>query len=96
MIEAQRRRGGMKLRIAIWTAMGALVVVLWSIYISVTSPAPLGIVWNLAYLTCPISLARHHALSFYFVLISAATYAMVGAVEETMRRHHKLTGLISN
>jgi hypothetical protein len=76
--------------------MGALVVVLWSLYISATSPTPLGIVWNLAYLTCPISLAHHHALSFYFVLlVNAATYALVGAIVETMR-HHKQTRLISN
>jgi hypothetical protein len=86
----------MKLRIAIWTGMGALVVALWSLYISATSPAPLGIVWNLAYLTCPISLAHHHALSFYFVLVvNAATYALVGTIVETMR-HHKQTRLISN
>jgi hypothetical protein len=78
----------MKLRIAIWTAAGALVVVLWTLYISATSPAPLGILWTLAYLTCPIALARHYALSFYFVLImNAATYALVGTVVETIRRY---------
>jgi hypothetical protein len=86
----------MKLRIAIWAVMGALVVVLWSLYIWATSPAPLGILWNLAYLTCPISLAHHHALSVYFVLLmNAATYALVGTVVETMR-YHKQAHLTSN
>jgi len=80
----------MKLRIAMWTGVGALVVVLWTLYISATSPTPLGNVWTLAYLTCPIALAHHYALSFYFVLlINAATYALVGAVVETVRRHYK-------
>ena len=43
----------MKLRIAIWSGVGAIVVVFWTHYISATSPTPLGIVWTLAYLTCP-------------------------------------------
>lgn len=80
----------MKLRIAIWTGLGALVVVFWTLYFSTTSPTPLGIVRALAYLTCPIALAGHHSLSFYVVLlINAATYALVGMVVETMRRHYK-------
>jgi hypothetical protein len=86
----------MKLRIAIWSGVGALVVVFWTLYISATSPTPLGIVWTLAYLTCPIALAHHYALSFYSVLLmNAATYALVGSVVETMRRHYK-PRLISN
>jgi hypothetical protein len=77
----------MKLRILIWTGAGALVVVLWTLYISATSPKPLGDVWTLAYLTCPIALARRYPLSFYFVrLINAATYALAGTVVETMKR----------
>jgi hypothetical protein len=87
----------MKLRIAIWTGMGALVVILWSLYISATSPAPLGIAWILAYLTCPISLAHRHALSFDLVLLTnAATYALAGSVVETMRRRYRQTRLISD
>ena len=79
----------MKLRIAIWSGVGALVVVFWTLYISATSPTPLGIVRTLAYLTCPIALAGHYTLSFYFVLfMNAATYALVGTVVETMRRHY--------
>ena len=80
----------MKLRIAIWSGVGALVVVFWTLYISATSPTPLGIVWTLAYLTCPIALARHYAVSFYSILLmNAATYALVGSVVETMRRQYK-------
>jgi hypothetical protein len=73
-----------------WTGVGALVVVFWTLYVSATSPTALGNVWTLAYLTCPIALAHHYALSFYFVLlINAATYALVGTVVETVRRHYK-------
>ena len=87
----------MKLRIAIWTGVGALVVVLWTFYISATSSTLLGIVRTLAYLTCPIALAHQYALSFYFVLLmNAATYALVGTVVETMRRHYKQTRMLSN
>ena len=86
----------MKLRIATWTSMGAFVAVLWGLYISATSPAPLGMLWPLAYLTCPISLAHHHAMSFYFVLLmNAATYGLLGTVVETMR-HHRQPSLISH
>ena len=79
----------MKLRIAIWTGLGALVVVLWAVYISGTPTATIP--WTMVYLTCPIALARHYALSFYFVLlVNAATYALVGRIVETVRGHHKL------
>jgi hypothetical protein len=80
----------MKLRIAIWSSVGALVVVFWTLYISVTSPTPLGTLWIVACLTCPIALAHHSALSFNSViLINAATYASAGSVLETMRRQYK-------
>ena len=86
----------MKFRIAIWASAGALVVVFWTLYISATLPASLGTLWTLAYLTCPVALARHYPLSFYFVLlVNAATYALVGAGVETMRRHYK-SRLVSN
>jgi hypothetical protein len=86
----------MKSRIAIWAGAGALVVVFWTLYIPATFPTPLGVVWTLVYLTCPIALARHHALSFYLVLlVNAATYALVGMVVETIRRQYQ-TRLIPN
>jgi hypothetical protein len=77
----------MKLRILIWSAAGALVVVLWNLYLPMMSSTT-G--WTLLCLTCPIALARNYALSFYFVLLmNAATYALIGTVVETVRRHYK-------
>lgn len=82
----------MKLRIARWASAGALVVVFWTLYIFVTAPATGGIMWTLACLTCPIALARHHALSFVFVLITnAAMYALVGIVVQATREHFHQT-----
>ena len=82
----------MKLRIAIWAGAGALVVVFWTLYISATAPAARGTMWTLVYLTCPIALAHHYALSFYLVLLAnVATYALVGAVVEAMRGHFQQT-----
>lgn len=78
----------MKLRLSVWAGAGALVVIFWTLYISVAAPAAHGTMWTLAYLTCPIALARQYALSFYLVLVAnAATYALLGAVVEAMRGH---------
>ena len=78
----------MKLRIAIWAAVGALVVVSWNLYILATFPSPLGNVTALMDWTCPIALAKHYALSFYFVLlVNAATYALIGTIVEITRRY---------
>ena len=76
----------MKLRIALWATAGALIDVLWGLYIAAAVPSAHSPVWTLAYLTCPISLARQHPLSFYSVLfINAATYALFGAAVEALR-----------
>ena len=97
MIGVLERRVGMKIRIAIWAGVGALVAVLWSLYIAGASPNSNSVLWILAYLTCPVALARHHALSFYFVLLAnAATYALAGTIVETILRHHRQAHLISN
>ena len=75
----------MKLRIAIWAVAGALVVLSWSLYFMAVPGNPLGNLWALAYLTCPIFLARSypHPISVYFVLlVNAATYALIGMVVE--------------
>jgi hypothetical protein len=98
MIAAPRRSGGeMKLRIALWAAAGALVVVFWSLYISATKPTPLGSMSALLDLTCPIALARHYPMSIYFVLLAnAATYALIGAAVEFTRRQYKRTSLIAH
>ncbi len=83
----------MKIRITIWATLGALVVVVWRIYISATLSNPLGtdgVGRALIFLTCPIAIAsRHHPQGFYFVLITnAATYALASVVIETMRRYY--------
>ena len=84
----------MKSRIAIWATLGALVVVVWRVYISATLSNPLGtdgVGPALVYLTCPIAMAGRHSLGFYFVLITnAATYALAGVVLETMRRYYHI------
>lgn len=79
----------MKLRISIWTIVGALVVVLWRLYLAATFPNPLlGTARMLVDITCPISLIRHHPMSFYSVLfVNAVTYALIGAVVEITRQH---------
>jgi hypothetical protein len=89
----------MKRRIAIWSGLGALVVVVWRVYISATLSNPLGtggVGRALVYLTCPIAIASRHPQGFYFVLVvNAATYALAGVVVETMRRYYK-PSLLSN
>ncbi len=89
----------MKLRVAIWSVLGALVVVFWRVYISMTLSNPLGtggVGRALAYLTCPISIASQHPQGFYFVLaVNAVTYALVGIVAETTRWKYKAR-LLSN
>jgi hypothetical protein len=90
----------MKLRIAIWAGLGALVVVFWRVYISATLSNPLGtrgVGRALVHLTCPISIASPpYPQTFYFVLaMNAATYALIGLVVETTRRYYK-PRLLSN
>lgn len=80
----------MKLRIAIWAAAGALVVVFWSFYFAATHSTPAWAGWTLVNLTMPIALARHYVLSVYAVLVvNTATYALAGTAVEIMRRHYK-------
>ena len=80
----------MKIRIAIWATAGVLVVIFWTAFVSATFDNPLaagGIARTLVYLTCPISLAHRYAMNFNFVvLVNAATYALVGAAVEGLRR----------
>jgi hypothetical protein len=82
----------MKSRIAIWAAVGAIVVVVWRVYISATLSNPLGtggLGRALVYLTCPIAIARQNPQGFYFVLIAnAATYVLAGVVVETTLRYY--------
>ena len=86
--------GSMKTRIAIWAVAGALVVAFWSLYIMTTHQNLLGAGgggWALVCFTCPIALESRHPQSLYFVLVvNAATYALIGVVVETIRRHYQI------
>ena len=87
----------MKSRIAIWAVAGALVVAVWSIYVTTTLSNPLGrggAGRALLFLTCPISIFGNHPLSFYFVLIvNALKYALVGVMVEMTRRYYQTHSL---
>jgi hypothetical protein len=102
MIVAPGKGELMRLRIAIWAGLGALVVAFWSLYFSSSHrhsafAGHMGIVWTVLDVTCPVALFRQHPLSVYFVLlINAATYALAGAVVETLRRRFKQPHLIAN
>lgn len=90
----------MKLRIAIWASVGALVVVFWSLYFSATHLTQAAPEWTLVDLTMPVALARHYAIAasvYVVLLLNAASYALVGTVVESMWRHYKHRhDLISN
>jgi hypothetical protein len=89
----------MKRRIAIWASVGALVVICWTLYVTATFSNPLsatGTVSTLVYLICPIALAHQYPLSFYLVLlVNAATYALVGLIVETIRRHYQTRPILN-
>jgi hypothetical protein len=83
----------MKLRIAIWAALGALVVVAWRVYISATFSNPLGaggVGRALVHLTCPITIAKHPQTFYFDLVMNAATYALAGVFLETARRYYHL------
>jgi hypothetical protein len=85
-----RGGGGMKLLIAIWAGLGALVVVAWRVYISATFSNPLGaggVGRALVHLTCPITIASHPQTFYFDLVMNAATYALAGVVVETARRY---------
>jgi hypothetical protein len=93
------RSNRMKLRIAKWACAGLFVAGFWALYFAVSSPAspiePIASI--LTRITCPIALLNSYPLSIYSVLfINAATYALVGAIVETLRprlKHHQLTNV---
>ncbi len=87
----------MRLRIAVWTVSGALVVALQFVYLMATHAPLHGLRLALICLTCPIALARHHPMSVYFVLlVNAATYTLIGALIETISQHYKSAHQLSH
>ena len=83
----------MKHRVAIWACVGFLIAGCWVVYTFVTPPESLWmdqpVVQAVLYLTCPISyVGRHYPFPLswkLFVLLNAATYAVVGLILEMFR-----------
>jgi hypothetical protein len=80
----------MKYRISSWASAGFLVAAFWALYFAEagkhnpTEP----FVYILVRLTCPIALLSSYPLGLYTVLLAnAATYALIGLIVETARRH---------
>jgi hypothetical protein len=84
-------------RIAMWANAGLLVSVGWGLYFASTNKAlPIEpIVYILASVTQPTAaVALHLKLVDQFsltwiVVVNAATYALLGLVVETLRRHYR-------
>jgi hypothetical protein len=95
-IEPENSRSDtMKLQIAKWACAGFLIAGFWALYFATTSPAtpiePIASI--LTRITCPIALLSSYPLSLYSVLFAnAATYALVGAIVETLRQYFHRTG----
>ena len=86
----------MKTRIAIWAIVGAIVVAFWALFFMTTHQnlGAGGVGRAIVCLTCPIALAGRHPQSLYFVLVvNAATYALVGVIVETIRRHYQVRSI---
>jgi hypothetical protein len=82
----------MKYRIGLWASAGFLVACSWALFAFATFPSTserMRHVWSLVSLTCPIAIAgRHYPISLYESLAAnAITYALVGLVVESVRRH---------
>ena len=97
--KCERLEGTMKRRVAIWAGVGFLIAGCWVIYTFVTPPESLGmnlrqpVVQAALYLTCPISyVGRHYPFPIswkLFVLLNAATYALVGLIFEMFQLKSK-------
>jgi len=82
----------MKFRIGLWASAGFLVACSWALFAFATFPSTnerMRDVWILVSLTCPIAIVgRHYPISLYAALAAnAITYALVGLVVESVRRH---------
>ena len=85
------------IRIATWTSAGFLVSFGWGFYFATTNKGiPIGpIVHTLARLTQPTAavvlyLNPASPLGLTWVAVTnAATYALLGLIVETVRRHHR-------
>jgi hypothetical protein len=87
-----------------WASAGFLVSVGWGFYFAATDKSvPIGpIVYALARLTEPVAAVAvyfnsHYPLGLRTVAIAnATTYALLGLIVETIRRHHERVLIWSN
>jgi hypothetical protein len=75
-------------RISLWALGGFAVAFCWFIYSTVTAPNPNFARWTVVAITAPASLiGRSMPLAYYwFILLNAAIYALVGLTTELLRR----------
>ncbi|MGZ4845423.1 MAG: hypothetical protein ACXVJ1_11770 [Candidatus Angelobacter sp.] len=75
-------------RIGLWTLAGFVVACCWFKYSTATAPNPNLARWTIVAITAPASLiGRTIPLAFYwFILLNAAIYALVGLATEPLRR----------
>jgi hypothetical protein len=75
-------------RICLWAFGGFAVACCWFIYSTVTWPNPNLARWTIVAITAPASLiGRSMPLAYYwFILLNAAIYALVGLASELLRR----------
>ncbi|HLK08337.1 MAG TPA: hypothetical protein VKV30_10355 [Candidatus Angelobacter sp.] len=78
----------MKRRISLWAFIGFAVACCWFIYSTATAPNPNLARWTIVAITAPASLiGRTMPLAYYwFILLNAAIYALVGLATEVLRR----------
>lgn len=83
----------MRKALIIGAGVGALVALFWAMYARATFPSSMmaqPVIWLLAQVTCPIAFLSghfHFPISLYLVVIvNAATYALLAALIETLRR----------
>lgn len=78
----------MKRRIGLWAIIGFAVACCWFIYSTATAPNPNLARWTIVAISAPASLiGRSMPLAYYwFILLNAAIYALVGLASELLRR----------
>jgi len=81
-------------RIALWSLVGFIVACGWVVLTMSLKPATLiGLehsryFWTIADITAPAALLRVFMLKYYwFILMNAVVYALVGLAIELLRRH---------
>jgi len=81
-----------KRNVLIWASVGFLVAAGWALLPLLMGPGPLsttGPLWTLIEMTCPVVLASlHFHFPVYFlraIVANAVTYALLGALVETLR-----------